>query len=120
MASNAKIQKLDEKTLEVEECFSKLQQIYPFANDDHLLYHAKKIGGNQDALEDFIVEHLDKEIEAPSEVEDESDNKVMTSQKVVKVGKSKKSIANEAKVQKKEAFDHLCEIMPNINRRKYF
>ena len=54
-----------QKEQEIENCFLKSKDIFPLANVDHLQLHAKKLAGNHNALEDFIVKHLDKEIEAP-------------------------------------------------------
>ena len=63
--STSKKSQAVQNTQEIEKCFEKLKEVFPLATEDHLHFHAKKIAGNQDALEDFIVKHLDKEIEGP-------------------------------------------------------
>ena len=63
--STSKKSQAVQNTQEIEKCFEKLKEVFPFAKEDHLYFHAKKIAGNHDALEDFIVKHLDKEIEGP-------------------------------------------------------
>ena len=61
--STSKKSKSIKDNQEIRKCFEKLKEIFPFAKEDRLHFHAKKIAGNQDAFEDFIVKYLDKEID---------------------------------------------------------